>query len=91
MVTGLKIEETCYAQVYIAQNMRDIYSITTLDTFSSTLSWCVCVCACVCRVHLYVCVHMCAYVYVCILGLGRLCQHNFEHNRLFILVRIMLE
>ena len=68
MVTGLKIEETCYAQVYIAQNMRDIYSKTTLDTFSSTLSWCVC--ACVCRVHLYmcVCVHMCmcAYVYACV-------------------------
>ena len=25
------------------------------------------------------------------LGLGRLCQHEFEHNRLLILVRIMLE
>jgi len=25
------------------------------------------------------------------IGPGRLCQHNFEHNRLSILVRIMLE
>ena len=25
------------------------------------------------------------------LGPGRLCQHNFKHNRLSILVRIMLE
>jgi len=31
-------------------------------------------------------------LWVCLLlGPGRLCQHNFKHNRLSILVRIMLE